>query len=334
MAGQAEKFIKGMNKDTARIDQIDGTFRDALNAVIDSDKGAITSEQGNSIVARLKDPNTSRFFNVVGQIALPNDDFLMFGAVTQSGISYSGIFYIDVSAQTSRMLYNTNQNSVNGDLAFDVEHTITGEFRLSPTGEILTYFTDNKFTETTESNTGIKYISQYNPPRVFNATRQIEYLDNGGIETNLYSVTSANVAILNLFMDSGRIPEFKSVKILQGGGVESGTYYLGVAYADKDFTETNVLTLSNPVYLVPSPEDTIPREIISGSPNEFQTNKSVKWTVYNVNPDYKYIVPYIIQRIGNAEFAYKLEPVEINIGAVANLNPNEVEIVYSGLDIN
>jgi hypothetical protein len=71
MAGQAEKFIKGMNKDTARIDQIDGTFRDALNAVIDSDKGAITSEQGNSLVARLKDPNISRFFNVVGQIALP-----------------------------------------------------------------------------------------------------------------------------------------------------------------------------------------------------------------------------------------------------------------------
>ena len=35
MAGQAEKFIKGMNKDTARIDQIDGTFRDALNAVIE-----------------------------------------------------------------------------------------------------------------------------------------------------------------------------------------------------------------------------------------------------------------------------------------------------------
>ena len=54
MAGQAEKFIKGMNKDTARIDQIDGTFRDALNAVIDSDKGAITSEQGNSLVVNTK----------------------------------------------------------------------------------------------------------------------------------------------------------------------------------------------------------------------------------------------------------------------------------------
>ena len=331
MAGQATKFLKGMNKDTARIDQIDGTFRDALNAVIDSDKGAITSEQGNSFVASLRD-SVGRLYNVVGQIALPNDDFLVFGAVTQLNISYSGIFYIDVSAQSSRLLFNTNQNSVNGDLAFDVEHPITGEFRVSPTGEIITYFTDNKFTETTEANTGIQYISQYNPPRVFNVTRQIEYLDGGGIADNLYSATSANVSILNLFMDSGRIPEFKSVEILQGGGVESGTYYLGIAYADKDFTETNVLTLSNPVYVVPSPEDTIPREIISGSPNEFQTNKSVKWTVYNVNPDYKYAVPYVLQRIGNAEFVYKLEPVEINTAAVGNLLPNEVEIVYSGLE--
>lgn len=333
MAGQAEKFLKGMNKDTARIDQIDGTYRDALNAIIDSDKGAITSEQGNSLVARLEDPASGRPFDVVGQIALPNDDFLVFGVhpITAT-TSVSGIFYIDTSASTSRLLYTTTVGALKGHLAFDTEHPITGEFRLSPTGEILTYFTDNKFTETVEPNTGIHYISQYNPPRVFNVTRQIEYLDNGGIATNLYSPTSADVSILNLFMDSGRIPEFKAVKILQGGGVESGTYYLGVSYADKDFTETNVLTLSNPVYIVPSPEDTIPREIISGSPNEFQTNKSVKWTIFNLNSDYKYVVPYIVQIVGKAEFVYKLEPVEINTSAVGNLLPNEVDIVYSGIE--
>lgn len=324
------KFLKGMNKDTARIDQIDGTYRDALNAVIDSDKGAITSEQGNSFVAALIDPAIpTRPYSIVGQIALPDDDFLMFGTI---GGSSSGIFYIDTSAQTSRLLFKTGPGNPNGDLAFSVEYPITGEFRVSPLGEILVYFTDNKFTETTEPNTGIKYISQYNPPRVFNINRQVEYLNSGGIDTNLYSATSADISILNLFMDSGRIPEFKSLKILQGGGVESGTYHLGVAYADKDFTETNVLILSNPVYIVPSPESTIPREIISGSPNEFQTNKSIKWTLDNVNPDYRYVVPYIIQRLGKAEFVYKLEPIEINTQAVGNLLPNEVEITYSGLE--
>jgi hypothetical protein len=330
MAG-VEKFIKGMNKDTGRIDQIDGTFRDALNAVIDSDKGAVTSEQGNTFVESLKILTQS--FEPNGQISLPDDTFIIFGVDNAvAGFPYSAIFNVNPITNIVTPLLVTNPSSTIGDLNFDLENPITGEYRISPTGEVIVYFTDNKYTETTEANTGIQYISEYNPPRVFNITRQIEYLNNGGIVTNLYSATSANISILNLFMDSGRIPEFKSVEILQGGGVESGTYYLGVAYADKDFTETNVLTLSNPVYVVPSPEDTIPREIISGSPNEFQTNKSVKWTIYNVNPDYKYAVPYILQRIGNAEFVYKLEPVEINTAAVVNLLPNEVEIVYSGLE--
>jgi len=40
------------------------------------------------------------------------------------------------------MLYSKNQNSIDGDLAFDVEHPITGEFRVSPKGEFITYFTD------------------------------------------------------------------------------------------------------------------------------------------------------------------------------------------------
>lgn len=325
------KFVKGMNKDTAPIDQVDGTYRDALNAVVDSEKGAITSEQGNTLVTSLFDPNGNRYYKVNGQIALPNDDFIYTG-VSTSGTVYSAIFYVSTVNNTATFLYGTNTNSANGDLAFDLEHPITGEYRVSPTGEILVYFTDNKFTETTEPATGIKYISQYNPPRVFNVTRQQAYIASGGSNQNLYSNTSSNVSILNLFMDSGRIPEFKEVKILQGGGVESGTYFLGLAYADKDFSETNVLTLSNPVYIVPSPEDTIPREIISGSPNEFQTNKSIKWVATNLNPDYKYVVPYIIQRVGEAEFAYKLEPVEITTATIGNLTVNEVEVVYSGLE--
>jgi hypothetical protein len=333
MSGRAEKFIKGMNKDTGRMDQIDGTFRDALNAVVDSDKGAITSEQGNTFVESLKILNQS--FEPNGQISLQDDTFIIFGVDNSvAGFPYSAIFNVNPITNIVTPLLVTNPGSTIGDLNFDLENPIIGEYRISPTGEVIVYFTDNKYTETTEPATNIKYISEYNPPRVFNVTRQLEYLEGTppGIPSKLYSNTSFNISTLNLFLDSGRIPEFKSVKILQGGGVESGTYFLGVAYADKDFTETNVLTLSNPVYIVPSPEDTIPREIISGSPNEFQTNKSIRWTLYNVNSDYKYVVPYIIQRIGDAEFAYKLEPIEVNTTAVGNLLPNEVEIVYSGLE--
>lgn len=327
MAGQDIKFIKGMNKDTGRIDQIDNTYRDALNAVLENQKGSITSEYGNSFVASLKFKND--LYEPVGQIALSDDNFVIFAVNGED----SAIFHINSATHTSTVLLLTSPTSVTGHLNFDKEHPVTGEFRVSPLGNNIVYFTDNKYTEVEEPNTGIRYISEYNPVRVLDVTRQLEHIQNGGSESALYDNTNpSNISTLNLFLESGRIPEFKSLQILQGGGVESGTYFLGLAYADKDFTETNVLTLSNPVYIVPSNENTIPREIISGSPNEFQTNKSIKWVVNNLNADYKYVVPYIVQRIGEAEFVYKLEPIEINKIAVGNLLPNEVEIVYSGIE--
>ena len=326
MAGDI-KFVKGMNKDTGRIDQLDNTYRDALNAVIDAEKGAITSEYGNTFIASLKFKND--LYEPVGQIALPDDSFIIFAV---NGTD-SAIFNINSSTNVSTVLLLTSVGDARGHLNFDKEHPVTGEFRVSPIGEYIIYFTDNKYTKAVESATGIEYINDFNPPRVFNVSRQLKYITNGGSESALYdSLNPANISSLNLFLDSGRIPEFKEIKILQGGGVESGTYFLGIAYADKDFTETNVLTLSNPVYIVPSSETTIPREIISGSPNEFQTNKAIKWVLNNVNTDYKYVVPYVVQRIGEAEFAYKLEPIEINTAAIGNLLPNEVEVVYSGIE--
>jgi hypothetical protein len=66
------KFLKGMNKDTGLVDQIDGTHRDALNAVIDINKGAVSNEFGNKLVA-------STNYSPVGQIALPDDNFIIFG---------------------------------------------------------------------------------------------------------------------------------------------------------------------------------------------------------------------------------------------------------------
>jgi len=66
------KFLKGMNKDTGLADQVDGTYRDALNAVVDINKGAISNEFGNKLVQSLPTG-----FLPVGQIALPNDNFII-----------------------------------------------------------------------------------------------------------------------------------------------------------------------------------------------------------------------------------------------------------------
>lgn len=313
------KFLKGMNKDTGLMDQIDGTYRDALNAVIDINKGAISNEYGNKF---LKDLG----YSPCGQIALPDDTFIIFG--DKNGVE-SAILLVNLVANTSITLlktYSTNPFG-RGHLNFSVSYPITGEYRVSPTGEILIYFTDNRYTFSTEPNTKIQYISAYNPPRVFNVTRQRTYLSSSPSDNQrlyVHSNFGHNINTLNLFMDAGRIPEFDSVKILQGGGVITGAYYLAVAYADKDFTETNVLGMSLPTYITPSPDKYIPFEMVNGAPGGTQTNKSIRWDIKSINTDYKYIIPYVLQKIGETDYVYKLEPIEIA--------GQTLSITYSGLE--
>lgn len=314
-----------MFKDTGRGDQPDGTYRDALNAVIDPTKIAISNEYGTKLLVDIKTAQ-NRAVNPVGQIALPNDDFIIFGV--ESSLSY--ITYVDTKVNSYQFLLITPGNPgllqpELGDLNFDLNHTIHGEFRISPTGDIIIYFTDNYYSLATEPNTNIEYISSYNPPRSFNVTRQKKFLDSNPLATPfyLYNLPGAKIDTLNIFKHSGPIPQFNDVEILRGGGLESGTYFLGLSYADEDLTETNVLVMSNPVYIVPTDEATIPFEMISGAPKETQTAKSIAWQIEVPSSDYKYVIPYIVQRIGTAQFVYKLEPVEVS----QNFN-----VVYSGIE--
>jgi hypothetical protein len=320
------KFLKGMNKDTGLADQVDGTYRDALNAVVDINKGAISNEFGNKLVQSLPTG-----FLPVGQIALPNDNFIIFAnkvnTSTPSGVitdSTSTIFLIDTSTNILFPLLTTSTTDAAGHLNFDIDNPITGEFRVSPTGEIIIYFTDNKYKFTVEPVTKIEYPEYYNPPRVFNTTRQQIFLSTGGTSNKLYTSTGQNITMLNMFMDSGRIPEFNAASIVEGGGVVTGAYYLAIAYADKDFTETNVLGMANPVYVHPSSESYIPFEMIGGAPGGVETNKSIKWDLTSLNIDYKYVVPYVLQKIGDVQFVYKLEFVEIKTTTLS--------ITYSGLE--
>ena len=316
-----------MFKDTGRADQPDGTYRDALNAVIDPIKLAVSNEYGTKLKVNIL-TSQNRLVNPVGQIALPNDDFIVFGV--EGSRSY--ITYVDTKVDSYEFLLITpgnpglSQPSL-GDLNFDLNHTIYGEFRISPTGDIIIYLTDNYYNTVVEPNTGITYIESFNPPRVFNVDRQKRFLSSTPLATPfyLYNFPGATIDSLNIFKHSGPIPTLNDVEILRGGGVESGTYFLGLSYADEDLTETNILVMSNPVYIVPTDEATIPFEMISGAPNETQTAKSIAWNVEVSTYDYKYVVPYVVQRVGNAQFVYKLEPVEIN-------NASSFNIVYSGIE--
>ena len=336
------KPLKGMIKDTGRMDQIDGSYRDALNLVVDDLKLTVTNEYGTQFIGNLQlviivgGVNIATIpLNAVGQIALLDDNFIIFaaGEYVDSGatVSVSAIYKVNVATRSSLVLYYTTNvvptsiSTINptGHLNFDVDHPITAELRESPTQEEIVYFSDNKYTFIQDPDTDINYVSEYNPPRVFNVTKQEASVLATNDPTNLYGNFS-RVEFLNLFMDAGQIPEFGSINILRGGGVITGAYYLGIGYADDDRTETNVLTVSNPVYIVPANDDSFPREMITGAPNGTQTSKSIQWNINNLNVEYKYLVPYIVQYSGTARFVYKLENVNI-LGSSA-------QVVYSGLE--
>jgi len=124
-----KKFLKGINKDVEKVDQLPATYRDALNANVNFIKGAISNENGN---VRIGD----NFGDVVGQINLSDDSILVF-AIDQNNIS--GILLVNTIAKTIAILY------IDEALDFNVKNPIEATSKINANGEILVYFTDNAY---------------------------------------------------------------------------------------------------------------------------------------------------------------------------------------------
>lgn len=317
-----KKFIGGMVKDPERVDQPEGSYRDALNANLYYHKGAVVSEQGTTAFTNVGGFTVD---NIIGQCSLKDGRIVIFFNYTFSGNPTSAISVADPTTLQNEIIYR------NAELNFQPSNTIEATSKIDVNGNILVYFTDNYLVKTTEPVTGIEYISDFNPPRVINITRQQESNIN-----NLYNETDYDVNKLDIFMNAGEIPEFTDIKIEEGGGVVSGTYHLALAYVDEDLNRTNYLATSNPVHLVTEHEDAIPTESIIGDPQGSQSNKSIIWTVDIPLPsNYTHVRPVIIQRFGggtnqsSSEFAYELEIIKI---PEVDTDIASLEITYTGLE--
>ena len=315
-----KKFIKGMVKDPERVDQPEGTYRDALNANLYYQKGAIVNEQGNKIAATVN-PTIS---NIIGQCPLEDGRIVLF-AIDELGHIIS---ILSPKNNTYTVLYR------NDDLNFQPDHTIEATAKVDTQGNILIYFTDNYIVRLTNPQTGIDYIDDYNPPRVFNVTTQEQNLLLG--VNVLYGKPEYDVNKLDLFMNAGVIPQFEEVHIEDGGGVVSGTYHLALAYSDEDGNKTNYLITSNAVHLVTSPENAIPTDTITGDPQGSQSKKSIRWEVtIPKNVNYSHVTPVIIQRFGGgynqeqSEFAYQLSDVKLP-NYTGEQRP--LSVTYTGLE--
>jgi len=316
-----QKFLKGMQKDPERVDQGEHTYRDALNVNLYYQKGAIVNEQGNQIVADI----VPAIYEIIGACPLEDGRIVVF-AIDSIGDMIS---ILSPKDGTYTVLYRDD------NLNFQSDFTIEAIAKVNTQGDILVYFTDNYLSRTTDTATEISYIDDFNPPRIFNVSKQERSLLTSS-ETALYGNAEYNVDKLDLFLHAGSIPQFDEVRIEEGGGVVSGTYHLALAYSDEDGNKTNYLVTSNAVHLVTTPENTIPTETITGDPQSSQSKKSITWEVdIPIAVNYSHITPIIIQRLGggqnqtSSEFAYELQDVKIPnyTGSTRRL-----DITYTGLE--
>jgi hypothetical protein len=280
------RFIRGLFKDTSPIDQPMGTYRYAKNAVINDTSGSVSNEPGNKIVDSLPAGSI-----VIGTIPITDNRIVL--CIKHGTQSEVGIYGSETYQTVLRLPLSTSTDT---DLNFSPEHPISGTFKEQADGDLIVYWTDF-----------------YNPPRTLNITRQLQGSFQQLYGKNVNSSPDTKlVNFLNLFPHAGPVPHVELQDVYSGGGCRTGVYFLALAYADADFTETNYVTVANPVPIVDDAEGISPIESYDGAPPNTLTGKSITWNVSNINTDMKYLVPQVIQRIGGVDTAVQIGRVEIN----------------------
>ena len=314
------KYIKGLNKDAAPVDQPAGSYRYAKNILTNETAGAISNEPGTRFFESI-----DTGYTVIGSIETTEDQVILF-AVNEDGDSKIYLYTTlgSADADISTVLQTTAGNTVTSqttgldndvDLKFSKKYPIEGTYKIDPNGDLLVYFTDN-----------------FNPPRSLNITKQLLSTNSN----HVYGVNPAGsinknyIDRLNLFPHAGPVPTISFNTISNGGALKSGTYYLFLAYVDDKFTQTNYVSYSLGVPIVEDDEGVRPIERYDGCIPDSQTGKSIRWRIKNLNRDYEFLRPVVVFKSADengalVEFAFKLNDVDIT-------GSNRANVTFSGLE--
>jgi hypothetical protein len=180
-----KRFAKGLFKDTAHIDQPEGSWRYARNMLLNSTDGAVSNEGGTELSGHLGTNYNVGAQNdkVIGAIEVDKDRVVLFILDVVSLTPRSEIGIWENGSYT--ILYNPIL-SPTVDLNFKETNPIEGTFKIDSKGDLIIYWTDD-----------------LNPPRAFNVDRQLR--DSTGV-SNLYGIPSlTSINLLNLFPYSGGV---------------------------------------------------------------------------------------------------------------------------------
>ena len=363
------KYIKGLFKDTAHIDQPQGTWRYAKNMNIHPVSGAMVNEEGNDALALplegasgstaiTGDTNNNVFppaSIIVGHIETTDDRIVIFITYDRSvdffaltdpnGVALSFLYGTDATPIYNSEIgiwengvYTTLYRPLVTDGATDIESGFnTNQTRLDLNFN-REHFIEGTYKINPDGELFVYWTDDLNPPRAFNVTRQLDWINEQsvGVPTNrLYGIdhlTSSNLhhnEMLNLFPSAGPVPHVELNSIKAGGGLRSGVYYLALAYVDVDLVKTNYLVIANPVSIVEDVEGVLPIERYDGAEPLMATGKSISWDITNINGDYAYVRPAVIRKANGARTVFRLNDIP-----TANLTTfdGRNQITFTGLE--
>lgn len=283
------KRIKGLHRDSNPMDQPAGTYRYSKNMVIDIAKSAIVSEHGDSLKSILSGSS----YDIVGYCVLDTSEIVIFS--TNGTDSEIGIVNVDTGAYVKKFNDSIIVNAGNLGLSFSVNHPIEAEYKINATDDTSVYFTDD--------NNVPRFMNLNNPPDDTNAALDIE-------------------VIFSLFPVLNKYPKISLDKVVAGGTLNVGTYYITCQLVTQDGATTNVLDISNPIYINPQAEAVASQDFGIGtgySVNDYSGadpgNTTTKKIIMNVNnldfQNYQFLRPIVIIQVGGSRSAVSLPDIPI-----------------------
>lgn len=280
---------KGLYLNGLPSEQPDGTYRFALNSVLNSEMGGhrnLSNEPSIDFSAVLP-PN----FNMLGNKYVGDNTIIIIGIDTVSKKEFISLLHLENDS-----LVTLVETKV---LKLDVRHELKIVYRKLANGEKIIYWVDGK-----------------NGGRCFNLTEVQDYysaeytfyLATGG-NPSLYTGEKfrANAFLIQKRMD--KIPYVSRFEVTSGGRIKAGSYNICICLCDEDYSPTEFLYESEPIKIYNSSiEDSYPS--IQGNyyqPNEFffngESNKIIKATIEDLDirnyPFYRVAIVQSFDGTGN-----------------------------------
>ncbi len=302
-----QKPISGINKDVAPVNQPEGSYRFALNCVNESsigDKNTLITEEANEKYKSLNIniipegyPPDEYVFHIIGSIYISNNDNVIFGVTKPENndtIVRSFIGTFNVKDGIKIFIYDKDNSCLN----FNIEHQITGEYRLRNGCEQTIYWVD-----------GVNKVKTLNFSENYNSEARDQWQEEydlwlkDGITLPPYVENDLSEKCLQfaLVKSSKTFPIFKSITVENQGQLKAGTYNFAIKYVDENGNDTNWLLVSQmiPIY---NDNTTNNYDDINGNENKIEgvdtvnnlafgknvSNKSIKLVLENLNTEYTY----------------------------------------------